>query len=104
MRAREVDGAFRFVNAVRASRKRNRFVQGLHAERTTGSPGGAESCEFFGLGGIRIGFERDFGIRLDGPQPCDRFQRVRDGGDSISDGVPPPKKMELTRRPGSSAA
>ena len=69
-------------------------VQRLHAERDAVDAGGAIAAEALRLDAGRIGFERDLGVRRDRPV----LRRSRRGSrrpsrGSISDGVPPPKKM-----------
>jgi hypothetical protein len=73
-----------------------RVVQRLHAERDAVDTGGTIAAKARRLDAGRIGLERDLDVARDMPVPtvCG----------CISDGVPPPRKIEVTSRPGTRAA
>ena len=104
-RLRQPHGGDGFVDRVAAAQFGQRaFAQRLHAERDAVDAGGAVAAEAVGLDRGRVGFERDLGVRIDRPV----LRRWRRGcapteRGSISEGVPPPKKIDCTVRPGASS-
>ena len=100
-RARDLDRPERLLDIVQpAEEAKVRVVQRLDAERDAVDAGGAVAAEALRLDARRVGFERDLGVRRDRPVPGDRVEDAPTVAGSISDGVPPPRKMLDTVRPG----
>ena len=80
-------------------------IQRLDAERDAVHARLAERAQPAGLDRGRVRLERDLDVRLSAPAaaPRARSRRAAVPG-SISEGVPPPKKIEVSRRPAVSAA
>ena len=75
-------------------------VERLDADGEAIDAGVAEGAEAAGFAGGRVGLQGDLAVL--GRRSIGRARGVDDGGDvagSISDGVPPPKKIEPTCRP-----
>ncbi len=88
-----------------AERLEARIVERLHAERQPVDAGRAVAGEVLGLDAGGIGFERDLGIARRARQwPAMASRIAATVAGCISDGVPPPKKMLVTLRPGASEA
>ena len=94
-----------FRRVLAAERLEASIVERLHAERQPVDAGRPIAGEVLGLDAGRIGFERDLGIALhnaNGRAMASRIAATVCG--RIRDGVPPPKKMLVTLRPGASEA
>ena len=84
-----------------AQEHERRVVQRLHAQRHAVDAGPRQVGEARGLDRAGIGFQRDLDVR----RPTVQRSAIRSitaaaVAGSISDGVPPPKKIEVTVRPG----
>ena len=105
-RARDRDRVERLLRAMQAAEFLQRgIVERLHAKRNAIDAGGAIAAEARGLHAGRIGLQRHFDIGCDAPVLADRNRGSPAPIDGcISDGVPPPKKIVDTVRPGTRAA
>ncbi len=106
VRLGDVECPLPLVGRMRASEEGEAgIVEALQAERQAVDARGGEIGEARGLDRVRIGFERDFEVVRRRPMlaapPMIRAETV---AGSISEGVPPPKKMEVSVRPGSRLA
>ena len=105
-RARHLDRRARGGDVMKAAEEAEVVVvERLDAERDAVDAGGAVAAETLGLDAGGIGLERDLGVRRDASS-ARRSRRGwrRPSPGSISDGVPPPRKMLDTVRPGARSA
>ena len=93
-RSRAIASSTRRAAAEKPQRRR---VERLDAERQPVDAGGAKAAKRSGLGRGRVGFQRDFERRVrSATAPRDPLdQRRRPSSGAISDGVPPPKKIDV---------
>ena len=81
------------------------IVERLHAERDAVDAGGAIAAKARRLDAGRIGFQRDFDVAAPRASALPIASRIAPTVcGCISDGVPPPRKIEDTSRPGARAA
>ena len=94
-----------FARRMGAAEEGERFVvETLQTEREAVDAGRREVGEARRLDRIGVGFERDLDVLGRRPMPRAASIRAATVAGSISDGVPPPKKIEVRVRPGSSRA
>ena len=106
MLLRDFERGKAFARRMGAAEEGERLVvEALQAEREAIDPGGAKVGEAGGLDRIGIGFERDLDVARRAPNGAIAASITASTvAGSISDGVPPPKKIEVSFRPGSSRA
>ena len=97
---RERDRVPRLTRIVAAAEEfQRRIVERLHAERDAVNAGSAQLGKARGLDRGRIGFERDLEIARRYGQCCAaRSISAAAVAGAISEGVPPPKKIEVSSR------
>ena len=83
-----------------AEEAQRRVVERLQAERDAVDPGGGEVGEARRLDRRGVGLERDLDVGREAPMASAASIRAATVAGGISDGVPPPKKIEPSRRPG----
>ena len=102
---RDGDGGLRLGSGMPAPEEgQSGVIQGLDADGETVDAGGAERAKAFRLGPGGIGLERDFHVVHRGPETPSGVDQSGDCLRLMSDGVPPPKNMLVTVRPGTSSA
>ena len=104
-RRRGLDRLDRFGDVVTAAERLEvGVVERLDADRQAVDAGGAIAAEAPRLDAGGIGLEGDFGVGGERPGGGHRVDQACTVCGFISEGVPPPKKIERASRPGVSAA
>ena len=103
--SRDGDRDERFVRSMQAAQRFQRgVIERLHAERDAVDAGGAIAAKARCLDAGWIGLERHLDAVGDPPMLADRLEIAPTVLGCINDGVPPPRKIEVTSRPGTRAA